>query len=880
MSILWSGQWRPSWKSALLAAVVAIHVPAAAQEPVPAETGFPAQADQLESPSDDGLRFSFAATPWRDVVKWLADESELALHVDSLPTGSFTYSDPSPYTHQGAIDRVNLFLLPQGFTLVRSGKLLSVINLGDSRSMQQLDALADFVTVAELAGRENHDVVKCIFPLGELDAEDAVQELSALNLMTTPAVFSKTNQLMITDTAGKLLNVKAILDAFQPSQMDNGTVVKSFALKHVDAEDVLVVARPHLGLATGEMIGIDVSISADTLGKNIFVTGIEDKVKLIEGLIASIDQPKQNMSTESGELVLKAHLVAGGNVETVYNVLQTLLAGKSIRLSMDEEAGSVVALAPPAVQAEIEKTVLELQASDAQFAVIPLKSIDPYFAVSLLEEMLDLPDAFDDPDEIDPDAPKIDADPGNMRLFVRGKKSDIEQIREIVEGLDTGSSTSSDEVFRVLPLKGKQAEQILETAVKFWRGANPVIVFRSSEPAQPAATERVVTESPSATHQGSVGLPKVLHHGSAGQSAPRTLTADQATSGQWSDQRWLTANTSSKAPAIRCQVTARGLLLQSDDSEALDQFEEHLRIIAGPVDSMPSPPIVFYLKYTKADDALRMLAELLDGGDAADEFEGGTLVNGFVSSGSSLLGSLVTSRDGTTTMTSGSMTVLADTRLNRLIAQGTAAEIERIENYLKIIDKDNSITAIETYGTAHVIELVNSRASDVAQAIRDAFAGRVVAGGTSSSGGQAQPGSPQAQRQAAEAAAAAAKAKAGGDDARQNNKKGNEKQAPASRTAKNLEPKITVAVHEPSNSLIVTAPEQLFKEVEKLALSIDSRGEQLVEVVAPMNGDLIELVLQQVLLGETAATSRPQPSRSPSPPPAAPPASLRSKSGR
>ena len=101
------------------------------------------------------------------------------------------------------------------------------------------------------------------FSARRVKAEDAVQELSALKLMTTPAVFSKTNQLMITDTAGKLKSVKPIVDGFQPSTLDNGTVVKSFTLQHVDAEDILVVARPHLGLATGEMIGIDVSISAD-----------------------------------------------------------------------------------------------------------------------------------------------------------------------------------------------------------------------------------------------------------------------------------------------------------------------------------------------------------------------------------------------------------------------------------------------------------------------------------------------------------------------------------------------------------------------------------------------------------------------------------------
>ena len=37
----------------------------------------------------------------------------------------------------------------------------------------------------------------------------------------------------------------------------------------------------------------------------------------------------------------------------------------------------------------------------------------------------------------------------------------------------------------------------------------------------------------------------------------------------------------------------------------------------------------------------------------------------------------------------GSITIVADSRLNRLIVQGTARDVERIETYLAIVDKDN-----------------------------------------------------------------------------------------------------------------------------------------------------------------------------------------------
>ncbi len=783
----------------------------------------------VDSRDERNIRFTFDRTPWRDVIDWLAEEGNLALHLNDIPTGSFTYSDPGTFTHQEAIDRVNLFLLPEGYTLVRSGKLLTVINLSDKRSMQQLDAIATLVTVAQLQERNNFDVVKCIFPLGEIKAEDAAQELSVLSLMTTPVTLAQTNQLMITDTVSKLKNVKVVLDAFTPAEMENGTVVKNFALKHVKAEDILLVARPHMGLATGEMIGIDVSLSSDLEGENIFATGVADKIKLLDTLVAALDIEKKSI-TNSGNNVLKSHTVEGGNVETVYNVLTTLLADKEVRLSMDNEAGSVVAYASPEVQKEIADTVTQLQASEADFEVIPLKTADPYFVISLLEEMLNLPDALTDPEDIDPDTPKIDADPGNMRLFVRAKRTQIDQIKKIVAGLDSttaeSSSSSGTNDVRVIPLKGDEAKRVLETASKFWRSSNPIILYASVDADSPA-NERIVVEEETTTQESS--------------AASKQLGVAIGT------ERVLSTNANDHAPAIRCQVTARGILLACEDTAALDRFEEHLRTIAGPLESIPSPPVVFYLKYTKASDAITMLAELLDGGESAREGEAGTLVNGFVSaSSSSFLGSFVTSRDGTTTMMAGSITVVADTRLNRLIAQGTGGDIERIEGYLKIIDKDNSITSIETFGTSHVVELANARATEVADVLRQAFAGRVNGSDASK---DAAKGTPEQQKAAAAAAAKAAAAKKAAD---KKNPKGT-----ASTQTRDLTPKMTIAVHEPSNALIITAPEQLFKEAEKLAMTIDARAKQEIEILSPMNGDIYEAVLMQMLGQEPPDRERP-----------------------
>lgn len=792
------------------------------------------------------LRFSFNAAPWRDVIEWVADQAGLALQFGELPPGSFTYNDQGSFRPEDAINRINLFLIPEGFALVRSGNLLSVVNLNDSRSLAQLDAIAEMITPDQLAGRRDQDVVKCLFRLEKFAATEAVEELSSLQLMTTPSVLKKTNQLLITDTAAKLRSVQAVLDSLQPAVMDNGIVVKSFTLEHVTAEDVLEVARPHLGLATGEMIGIDVSLSSDVLGKHLFVTGVEDKIKVIEGLVEAIDQPDPEAQQMQADSILKSYVVSGGNVQMVYDVLQTLLSGRSIRLSIDEKASSIVALADANTQREIEMTVEQLQASDAAFEVIQLRQIDAFYAINLLEQMLDLsPAAIGGDEESAAGQPKIDADAGSRRLFVRAKQPQIDQIKQIIADLEASESASSGSDVRILPLSADQAERVLQTASQLWQGDNPISRIPTDEQ-EFMPTERVPAQSESSPDAGPPLKPSEEDspfepQPSISQSHSQSFTKINRAKSTDDDVEPLAS--ADMAP-IQCQVTPRGLLLHSSDAEALDRFEALVRVISGPKDVATTKPIIFYLQHTKADDALRMLTKLIDGGESAKESEAGTLVNGYLSAQSSFLaGSYLSTAEGTLTLTSGAMTVVADTRLNRLIAQGTTTDITTVEYYLRIIDKEDGITDVLTHGHSRVIELVNIRASEAADVIRQAFGSRVAsndkdAGGGSSGGlpaGDARPSKEDAQAQQLAAAAKASQ-------------------------PKDLAPTMTVAVHEASNSLVVTAPESLLTEVQSLVSLIDSRGERTIEVLTPTNVLAVEAALEGMMI-ETSRSSSP-PSRS------------------
>ncbi len=61
---------------------------------------------------------------------------------------------------------------------------------------------------------------------------------------------------------------------------------------------------------------------------------------------------------------------------------------------------------------------------------------------------------------------------------------------------------------------------------------------------------------------------------------------------------------------------------------------------------------------------------------------------------------------------------------------------------------------------------------------------------------------------------------------------------------------MTIAVHEASNSLIVTAPRSLFEEVEALALQIDQRSRRTIEILRVPDGVDMDSI-EQLLSGAT-----------------------------
>ncbi len=830
-------------------------------------------------PDSKSLRFSFSGASWREVLSWLADESGMALHVGDAPPGSFTYSDPNTFSTNEAIARVNLFLIPQGYAVVRRDTLLSVISLGDPRSLQQLDALATLVPVEELEQRSDHEVVKCIFPLGDIAADEATTELRPLMLMQQPVILPRSNQLVVTETAMKLRSVAAILRAMEAPQTET-EVVRRFDLKHTDFDSVMIVARSHLGIGATGSTSAELSLSSDATGKRVFASGLTERVDRLAELLTVIDVPG-DATPSTASMVLRSHVVTGDNLQAVYDVLQTILAGRSLRLSMQPTTSSIVALADADSHQEIERTIEELQAPAVEFAVIQLNSLDPYFVVTLIGEMFEarpLPTPTrtsssssrsreDLPEQTA--APRVDADPGNRQLFVRGTSEQVRQIRQMVDSLDTKSS--GGDAVRVLPLPMQNRQQVLEAASQFWRGRNRLQILPAGDFEQEGfdVIERAINPDPplsAGSHTDvmskpdSAGLPNV--DTSVNQSA-HAIKALVSVNAEDSDPPQITRlGRASEAP-IRSRLIPEGILIESDDLDALDQFQDHLMEIAAMRSRSPSPPVVYYLKYVSADDAVKMLADLLDGGNSLAETPAGTLINGssMAMASRGYFGSSLNKREGMVTVTAGTATIVSDARLNRLIVQGTADDVALIEGYLKIIDKGNSLNSIETSGRSRVIELVNSKASEVAEAVKQAFAGRVAREqGGSQAGSQRTPtDSRQTDSRQTDSRQTDSRQSISDFDRLRSTSASGQRDV-VEKPTRGRQPEMTVAVHEPSNSIIITAPDSLFFEVENLVRAVDRRSEQSIEVIPAAAGVDMESILR--MLGTDGRTSSRSPSSS------------------
>ncbi|MEC8473368.1 MAG: secretin N-terminal domain-containing protein [Planctomycetota bacterium] len=840
------------------------------EEDKPAEPQSQATSEALaegtvaELSKPEVLQFNFSGTRWLDVLDWFASQADLALQVDQPPIGTFSFSDPSKtYTIAEGLDVINLALMKRGYSLVRRGRMLQVIDLEVENADKLISEIAELVTPDSLDERGRSDIVSCVFPLGSMTPDAAKTELA---LMIGPwgrlVVLDSARQVKVTETAEKLI---AIRDLLKTAAMADTDVIE-IILKNRSAEELLELARPLLELEPGENASDEIRISVGLFGEKIYASGLPGKTGLLQSIIEKADQPlttaTSDQESEMTAPVFQTHVVSSSDSATVFDVLQTLLAGSpDARIAIDPKTNAIVAWARPETHQVISKTISEMEGSGTTFKVVDLKRLDPAQALLTINKFFGIT-------EEGGEGPVVDGDPVTGKLWVRGTSEQIELVENLLSELEGSDAFGSlgDKV-RVLPYTGSSAQQAFEQIQGLWQATGRTNRIRTVTPARGGGAsggsggipDRMVprapvvpkqTDKPRASEEASFSKLNAYQFVTQVTDEPSSVASpsDQGVgggSGPSGSQMSLNVD----GADIIVQFTPAGMVIASEDSEALDVFQGLMESFASPSTLQSELPTIIWLKYIEAEIAAELVSSVLGGGESTIASAVDTVTGGL---GGGMLGLLGMGMGGgggggaapsarSILTSTGSVNIVPDARLNALIIHANPIDMQMIEMILEKIDIQESPEDIETVAKPMLIPVIYQDANDVANVVKSVFGERIAGAQRSSSGG-GRGGQPSPQDFF-------------------NALRGGGGRGGASQAAKSERTKISVAVDAKSNSLVVIATPQDFAEIQQLVEALDQSSmvtEETIITYAPsgkVNPDVLKAALESILGTQAKSTS-------------------------
>ena len=348
-----------------------------------------------EPKKEPRLRFNFRFQSWADVLDWFAKQADLALVLDSPVPGTFNYTDTNEYTPIEAIDLLNSVLLTKGYTLIRRERMLMVVNLQDGLP----EGMVPRVSIGDLKKRGRFEMVSVLLPLSNRNVEEVNKEIAPfLGPYGKCVPLAKTGQLMVTDTAGILQAVEAMIQSMpvaaakpQQPQSEKEPKPPTLVIYPVESADPQVAVEVLKSLLPEAKIVLD----AKAAQINVFAAPAHQAVvkSVLEQMQAN-NPPERQPRLEVYRLNKSDLVGPGGKEDRRGQLLNTLqvLAPKA-RITVDSKTGKLVVWGTPEQHATITCTLEKLRPGSSpndtvQIEVHRLTSVDPSDAMALLSNLL------------------------------------------------------------------------------------------------------------------------------------------------------------------------------------------------------------------------------------------------------------------------------------------------------------------------------------------------------------------------------------------------------------------------------------------------------------------------------------------------------------
>jgi type II secretory pathway component GspD/PulD (secretin) len=571
------------------------------------------------------------------------------------------------------------------------------------------------------------------------------------------------------------------------------------------------------------------------------------------------------------------------NADPVFaeNVIRSLLAGVApdLKIQLDQKTGKLSVWGKPTQHQQVQAILFQLEQNGNIVEVFKLRKLNPNDAQTALYQLV----GGDASGKGSTNGLRINVDPLTQQLTISGTPAQLDACKGLLAqwgeqiggfagppGRQAGMPDDRAGV-RVLPLSSRTMKQVLEELPYHWGEGKPKIRIQEINADGSVVTEKEPAATPdkpaSATPAGKKAEPAprpapptapktdarpwpqpnqpairpdrparpapgksdltsedepAYFVSAPSDSAPETPTGQPAAPSNQENQSSTTPPSaesqtpthSADEPAeITVRVTPKGIVISSENLDALDDFESMLQELVAADDRKGKRTEVFPLKFKEADIAANMLKAMIDGGASVSEGGLGGLANmigGPLGGMMSMFGSSGGSQpaggsvSGTSSGTPANIT--PDVTLNVLYITALPRDLDNIEALIKLIDKEESPDP-PVAARPRFIPVMNSKAADVAILVREQFAGQIYGEASSNRQMQIQPQDVLAAMISGGRGGRGGPGGGGGGRNQQQNL-GEKK-------------KIMISVSQETNSLIVTAPDHLFEDVEAFVKMVD-----------------------------------------------------------
>lgn len=482
------------------------------------------------------VRMEFRGQPWPDALQWLAETSELNLDWQELPDGVLNLASSKEYTLAEAHDLINMQLLARGFTLLVHGEVLRVAKLAT------LDpTLVKRIKPEELESLPPHQFARVSFPMDWMIADEAAEEFaSLLSPYGKLHAMSSTNRLEAVDAAVNLRTLHRLLEKAEADEGRRERIVE-FPMKHRRAEEIAPKVRQLLGLSPAETAEALVPTQLDLektrfrneaikqLGagaepllderpvmhlivneeeNSIVVNARADQIEVARQVIETLDKPlpeKQAMWENSSRI--RTFDAQGFDVATLLRFVASLQEdrklAKETRVEHDTGYNRIIVFGPPEDQLTVAELLDSFKAESRSAQVIPLVSLDPYYATQAVQTVLKNPAR---PSAVPGSASdgtfQIEPDPNNDRLLLWATPQETDEVKAFLAKLgESFVARDAGQSLHVVSTNGVRLAMLEERFESMWQRVSDVpLMIEKSDDAPPPTAEPVSPSDEASEH--------------------------------------------------------------------------------------------------------------------------------------------------------------------------------------------------------------------------------------------------------------------------------------------------------------------------------------------------------------------------------------------